>query len=86
MILKVVLVFEEDEEGSCAADDSRRQVKRETTSRSRVPTKSQQLQTELRSLVTTYRAIQERQESWVKLNEVMRYEDYVYPLLLDNLP
>src|SRR5262249_15019479 len=48
--------------------------------------KSQQLQAKLRSLVTTYRAIQERQESWVKLNEVMRYEDYVYPLLLDNLP
>jgi hypothetical protein len=48
--------------------------------------KSQQLQAKLRSLVTTYRAIQERQDSWIKLNEVMKYEDYVYPLLLDNLP
>jgi hypothetical protein len=48
--------------------------------------KAQQLQAKLRSLVTTYRAIQERQDSWVKLNEVARYEDYVYPLLLDNLP
>ena len=48
--------------------------------------KAQQLQAKLRSLVTTYRAIQERQDSWVKLNEVAKYEDYVYPLLLDNLP
>jgi serine/threonine-protein kinase PpkA len=48
--------------------------------------KSQQLQAKLRSLITTYKSISERQDSWVKLNDVMRYEDYVYPLLLDNLP
>jgi serine/threonine-protein kinase PpkA len=48
--------------------------------------KSQQLQAKLRSLITTYKSIAERQDSWVRLNEVMKYEDHVYPLLLDNLP
>jgi hypothetical protein len=48
--------------------------------------KTQQLQAKLRSLITTYRAIQERQDSWVKLNDKMKHEDHVYPLLLDNLP
>jgi hypothetical protein len=48
--------------------------------------KSQQLQAKLRSLITTYKSISERQDSWIRLNEVMKHADYVYPLLLDNLP
>lgn len=48
--------------------------------------KRQQLQQKLRGLVTLYRQILERQESWVRLNEAMKAEDYVYPMPLDNLP
>jgi hypothetical protein len=48
--------------------------------------KRQQLQQKLRGLVTLYRQILERQESWVKLNDAMKHEDYVYPMPIDNLP
>lgn len=48
--------------------------------------KRQQLQQKLRGLVTLYRQILERQESWIRLNDTMKHEDYVYPLPLDNLP